>query len=134
MRSVRDFLKKGEFALNVLTALIALYLAAANVLRGAKVPSEHFWAPWRGWFIAILVAALYVPLFALYKALDAHFEKEDRLSAEEARRSAAIDRDLLVYCQQAVAEIADLCRGVPLSHLASQIWLCTLWDDSRTLS
>lgn len=124
LRAVRDELSRHQLALNVVTGILAVYLAAGNLLRGAAVPSERYWAPGSLPFILLVICAIYVPVFALYKALDARFEEQGRVAAEAGRRSSELDRDLLVYCQQVVAELADRCPLVPLNQLAAQIWLC----------
>lgn len=62
LRSVRDRLKRFEGFLYFVTAVLGVYLAGANLLRSAKWPHEVTWTPWSGWFIAMLVAAVYVPL------------------------------------------------------------------------
>jgi membrane-associated PAP2 superfamily phosphatase len=79
--------KKAEVPLYFLTAALGLYLAGASLLRGAKFPDETTWTPWTIWFVLLLVTAVYVPIYALYKALDASFEREDkeRAEAEKAR-------------------------------------------------
>jgi hypothetical protein len=124
LRRSRDAVKRVEFPLYFLTAFLALYLAAGNILRGAKIPSEDWWAPGTFPFILLLICAVYVPLYALYKALDAHYEQTDKeLAAAEAAR-AELSRDLALICQQVVAEIAESCDSVGVNDLASHVWLC----------
>jgi hypothetical protein len=123
LRSVRDAVKRAELPLYFLTAALAAYLAAANILRAAKWPDEETWAPGRVWFWAIVAAAVYVPIYALYKALDAHFERLDKQAAETSEAELQLLRDLKLLCQQAVAAIADACKGVEVNDLAIQVWL-----------
>lgn len=127
LRRAVTAIRRFEVPLYVVTAVLGTYLAAANVLRGAKAPDEAFWGPWKVAFVAILVCAVYVPLYALYKALDAHYEKRDRseVAAEQAR--ARLVRDLEVACQRVVADIAEHCPEVEPNHLAASVWLCA--DD-----
>ena len=123
-RRVRDWLRRYEVALYFLTAGLGLYLAAGNVLRAAKWPCEEFWEPWSAAFIALLVSAVYVPAYALYKALDAYFEREERQAAERTSARSQADRDLELLCQQVAAQIAETCPAVQINDLATQIWLC----------
>lgn len=116
-RTVRDRVKKVELLLYFVTALLATYLAVANILRAAKWPDEATWAPGTTWFWLIVACAVYVPLYALYKALDAHFEGADK-------ETATLDRDLELVCQRVVAEIANSCPAVNVNELAAQVWIC----------
>jgi hypothetical protein len=128
-RSVRDAVKKVEVPYVAAVALVlAVYLAIANVLRAAKWPHESTWAVGTVWFWAILVAAVFVPLFAFYKALDAYFEKRDKEVSEESQAKLQLTEDLRLLCQQTVAAIADQCKGVEVNDIAVQIWL-TRPDD-----
>lgn len=129
MRRILTWLRRHPLAVDAITAALGIYLAAGMLLRGASEPSESFWEPWSGWFIALLVSALYVPAYAFYRAVDAHGQAHKRIEADAARRSAELHRDLLVYCQRAVAEIADQCRDVTLNELAAHIWICR--EDGR---
>lgn len=124
LRSGRDAVKQFEVPLYFVTAVLALYLAAGNLLRGAKWPSEAFWQPWSAAFIGLILTALYVPAYALYKALDAHYEKLEKEAAETSSERATLDLDLRVVCQRVVSGIADACRGVEINDLAAHVWLC----------
>lgn len=120
-------LRRIEVPLNVVALVLAVYLAAGNLLKGAKYPDEATWLPWTGWFIGLLVAALFVPIFALWKFFDAREEKKDKRTAEAERDRARLDADMAVLCQQVAAAIARRCPNLNLDHLAVQIWLCN--DD-----
>lgn len=123
MRRFRDLVKAVEVPLYFVTAILATYLAGANVLRSATWPDEATWAPWSPGFVAILVAALYVPVYALYKALDAHYEAGERQEAESARTKATALRDLDLTCQQVVAEVGSACQQVDVNDVAASVWL-----------
>jgi hypothetical protein len=121
---MRDLVKPFEFPLYFVTAVLALYLAAGNILRGADWPSEGFWHPWSVAFVGLIITALYVPVYALYKALDAHYERLEKEEAEAANERATLDRDLQVVCQRVVSGIADGCPGVEINDLGAHVWLC----------
>jgi hypothetical protein len=129
LKSVLAWLKKHELTVYGVTALAGTYLAGANVLRAAKVPSEHAWAPWSGLFIALLACAIYVPIYALYKSLDAHYEAQDRAQAESQERALVLDRNLEACCQQLVSLIARQCPNVEINQIAASVWLCR--DDNQ---
>jgi hypothetical protein len=124
VRKARDRIKRAEILLYVLTAVFALYLAGGNLLRGAKWPDEATWAPWTGWFIGLVVTALWVPLYALYKALDAHLEQTDKQAAEAAEAKAALDVDLQLICQRVVSAVSEACPSVGINDLAAHVWIC----------
>jgi len=107
------------------TAGLALYLAGGNLLRGAEWPSEDFWQPWSAAFVGLVLTALYVPVYTLYKALDAHYERTEKEEAEAENERATLDRDLQVVCQRVVSGIADACRGVEINEVAAHVWLCS---------
>lgn len=117
LRKLRDGIKKVEVPLFILAAALGTYLAVASVLRGAKYPSEAIWLPWEPLFVAMLVAGVFVPLYAFYKALDAYF-----LSADQGQ--AKLQGDLELVCQRVVAAIADGCDDVTVNDLSAQVWLC----------
>ncbi|HEX2233709.1 MAG TPA: hypothetical protein VHG69_10135 [Thermoleophilaceae bacterium] len=124
VRKVRDALKRAEVALYVVTAVLGLYLAGGNAMRGAKWPDEATWQPWTVWFCALVAAALYVPLYALYKAIDAHFEESDKEAAEAEKAKAATDADLQLICQRVVSAVSEACPAVAINDLAAHVWLC----------
>lgn len=117
LRKLRDGLKRFEVPLFILAAFLGTYLAIASALRGAKYPSEGIWLPWEPLFVAMLVAGVFVPLYAFYKALDAYF-----LAADQGQ--AKLQSDLELVCQRTVAAIADECSEVTVNDLSAQIWLC----------
>jgi hypothetical protein len=127
LRASLGWLKRHELIVFGVTVVAGIYLAGANVLRGAKVPSEAFWAPWSGWFIA-MACAVYVPIYAFYKALDARHESRERAQAEGQGRALKLDRDLEACCQQVVSLIARDCPNVPINQIAVSVWLCR--DDN----
>ena len=124
MRRARDQVKRLEVPLYFLTAVLGVYLAGGNVLRGAKVPNEAAWSPLSVWFIGLLVCAVYVPLYALYKALDAYLETKDRKAAQTAELRQSLDHDLDLVCQQAAAAIASRCPALHINDIATHVWLC----------
>lgn len=135
MRSAIAKLRRADVALNVTALLLAVYLAVANLLRGAEVPNEATWRPWQATFVLMLVAALFVPLFAFYKFLDARLEKLDKQQAEgdrlraleergRARSERDHDRDTRVFCQQIAAALARACPQLNLDEFAVQVWIC----------
>ncbi len=116
-RALRDKIKRFDFAINVATAALAIYLAVGNILRGVKIPSEAFWLPWKAPFIVLIVAAIYVPIYGFYKALDARYESLDREVNER-------QRDLGIHCQQGAAALLGQCPETELNELAVQVWRC----------
>lgn len=124
MRSAIEKLRKADVALNVVAAVLGIYAAAANVLRGAKAPDAGFWDPWGAPFSVLLAAVVFVPLFALYKYLVARYESEERLSAERERDRSRLDADMAIHCQQIAAALAHQCPQITLDQMAISIWLC----------
>jgi len=124
VRAIRNRIKRHDLFVNVVTAVLAIYLAAGNILSGVGVPSEAFWSPWKAPFIGLLVAAIYVPIYGLYRALDAHYEAQDREEAEAEKKAAERQQDLNIYCQQAAAAILGRCPQTAINELAVQVWLC----------
>lgn len=110
MRRLVKLLRPFELEINVLGCALGIYLAASNALKGAQWPTADFWQPWRWAFIAMLAAALFVPLFALYKYLDARF--------------AVLEADLSSNCQDVALTIMRRCPGLDLDNLAVQVWIC----------
>jgi hypothetical protein len=117
LRRLRDGIKRFEVPLYVVAAVLGVYLAVATLLRGAKYPTESSWAPWGALFVLMLAAAVFVPLYAFYKALDAHY-----LAAEKEK--GKLQKDLELLCQRVVAELADRCEGVSVNDLSAKVWLC----------
>jgi hypothetical protein len=129
MRSVLDWIKRHETLANVLGAVVAIYAAAGTFLLGAKVPSEHFWHAWRWPFILLLVAIVFVPLFAIYQYSDARREASAKRSSDRERDRALLDADMAIHCQQLAASLSHECPEVSLDDLAISIWLC--WPDGE---
>lgn len=117
LRKLRDGIKRFEVPLFVVAAVLGSYLAVASALRGAKYPNEAIWLPWEPLFIAMLVAGVFVPVYAFYKALDAYF-----LTADQGQ--AKLQNDLELVCQRTVAAVADSCVQVTVNDLSTQVWLC----------
>jgi len=117
LRKLRDGIKKFEVPLFVAAAILGAYLAVASALRGAKYPSEAVWLPWKPLFVLMLVAGVFVPLYAFYKALDAYL-----LNADQGE--AKLRSDLELVCQRTVAAIADGCARVTVNDISAQVWLC----------
>jgi hypothetical protein len=117
LRNIRNKIRRADVFVSIITAILGIYLAGGGILLGADVPSEEFWDPWRVPFVVLLVAAIYVPIYGFYKAMDARFEAQDRHEAE-------LQRDLIIYCQRATAELVERCPEVTLNQLAAHVWLC----------
>lgn len=117
LRKLRDSVKKFEVPLFIIAVVLGTFLAIASALRGAKYPNEAIWLPWEPLFVAMLVAGVFVPVYAFYKALDAYL-----LSADEGQ--AKLQSDLELVCQRTVAAIADACAHVTVNDLSAQVWLC----------
>lgn len=122
-RAVRIY-RSVESLVNCAACVLAVYLAAANVLRAAKWPDEETWQPWTAWFVGLLVAALFVPLFALLKYFDANQEKRDKQAAQETVQQRELDADMARLCQEIAAALARVCQGLSLDKVAVQVWLC----------
>lgn len=135
LRKLRDGVGRIEVLLFCVAAILGAYLAVATALRGAKWPDEATWLPWSFWFIAMLVAAVFVPLYAFYKALDAYFQAADKKRAEMDERERRLKADLSLMCQRTVAAVADKCNRVEVNSLCAQVWLCKSDDtfDRRAL-
>jgi hypothetical protein len=58
--AVRSRLHALEVPLLVITFVLGVYLAAANILLAVNVP-KNTWVPWTGWFVALLVSAVLGP-------------------------------------------------------------------------
>lgn len=116
-RAIRDRLKSVEVPLFVITFLLGAYLAVGNILDAANVPNKTTWTPWSVWFVLLLVAAVWVPLYALYQTVEARLQSREKLDTQ-ARR------DLALTCQQIVCAIADACATVAVNDLAACVWKC----------
>jgi hypothetical protein len=109
-------LRRYEIALFWVAMVLGVYLAVATLLRAANHHSTA-WEPWHPLFIAMLLAAIFVPVYGFLKTLDARELKE-----EAAERELKDELDLL--CQQAVSVIADRCASTSVNDLAVQVWIC----------
>lgn len=96
--------------------LLGVYLAVATLLRAAR---DHPMAlePWRPLFIAMVLAAVFVPIYTFLRALDAR-----ALKADAARGKLQTSLELL--CQRAVSTIADRCQDATVNDLSAQVWIC----------
>jgi hypothetical protein len=117
IRRARDSVKRFEVLLYFLTAILGLFLAAGAIFRAAKYPSESVWLPGKPLFWGLVVSAVWVPIYALYKAIDAHLETRDRVQS-------GAERDLAIACQKVVSEVADACGNVGVNDLHTAVWLC----------
>lgn len=102
---------------NLLAFFLGAYLAVAAILEGAQTPSASAWRPWTGWFIAGLIAAIFVPAFALLKSIDAREQAHDAAEQE-------LDADMARLCQELAAALSHECPSLRLEDVAVQIWLC----------
>jgi hypothetical protein len=98
------------------TMALGVYLAVATLLRAAR---DHPMAlePWRPLFVAMVVAAVFVPVYGFLKTLDARELEEDAAGRE-------LREELELLCQQTVSVIADRCAFASVNDLAVQIWIC----------
>ena len=122
LSKIRRLLHAVEVPLVLVTFVTGVYLAVGTVLLAAAVPHKRTWEPWTPWFVALLVCAVWVPLYALYQTIEA------RLQAGEARRQADAQlrtqtrSDLAVACQRIVSTIVDACPKVDVNDLAACVW------------
>jgi VanZ family protein len=116
-RVIHDRLRAAEIPLFVVTFVLGAYLAVGNIFDAANVPRKSTWTPWSIWFVALLAAAVWVPLFALYQTVEARRQSRARLETQATR-------DLALACQQIVAVIADTCAKVAVNDLAACVWKC----------
>jgi hypothetical protein len=128
MRRIRDVIKRFELPLYFVAAVLGIYLAVAGILRAAKYPNEATWAFGTFWFWAMVVAAVFVPLYALYKAIDAFLQGRDKEAAEADEKVRQLQADLQLVCQRVVAAVADGCPNVDVNDLGAQVWLCRADD------
>ncbi len=105
------------FLLLLITFVLGVYLAVGNILLAANFPHKRTWQPWTVWFVALLVSAVWVPVYALGQAIRARRRARAQLKTQ-ARR------DLALLCQRAVAAIAHGCADVSVNQLAACVWLC----------
>ena len=126
-RAIRDRLKSVQVPLFVITFLLGVYLAVGNILDAANVPNKSTWTPWRVWFVLLLVAAVWVPLYALYQTVEA------RLQSSEKRHTRAVAL-LARTCQQIVEAISTACPAVAVSDLAACVWSCQAGDTFKELA
>jgi hypothetical protein len=113
-------MRRFEILLFTVAMALGAYLAVANLLRAADHHSTA-WEPWHPLFIAMLVAALFVPIYAFLRAFDAR-----ELKADAAR--SKLQNDLELLCQQSVSAIADHCQDASVNDLSVQVWLCRADD------
>jgi hypothetical protein len=111
---------RSALPLLVITFLLGVYLAAGNVLVAVGFPAKRTWAPWSGWFIALLIAAVWVPLYAFVTTIQAR-----------AGASQGLREGLKLECQQIVSSIAEASEcvvdeslKVSVTELAACVWTC----------
>jgi hypothetical protein len=136
LRKLRDRIKQFGRALSATAVLLGVYVAAGTVLLGADWPNKEFWEPWSKPFVLLIIAAVYIPLYAAFRDLDADLAEQDRKRAEETQARGNAVQSLAVLCQQVVAELAARCLHLNLTEVSTQIWLCgedgrsfERWDD-----
>jgi hypothetical protein len=113
---VRATMRRFEVQFFWLAMVLGVYLAVATLLRAARHHGTA-WEPWHPLFIAMVVAAVFVPIYTFLRALDAQ-----ELRADAAERELKGELDLL--CQQAVSVIADRCASASVNDVAVQVWIC----------
>lgn len=96
--------------------LLGVYLAVATLLRAARHHST-VWEPWHPLFVAMVAAAVFVPIYAFLKTLDAR-----ELEADAAERK--LEADLEIFCKRSVSAIAEQCPEVSVNDLSVGVWLC----------
>ncbi len=126
-RAIRDRLKSVEVPLFVITFLLGAYLAVGNIFDAANVPNKTTWTPWSIWFVLLLVAAVWVPLYALYQTVEARLQSREKVQTQAIAYLTRI-------CQQIVAVIADACPTVTVNHLAACVWRCRADDTFQELA
>lgn len=108
--------RRFEVQLQWIAGILGVYLAVATLFRAARHPGST-WEPWHPLFIAMLLAAVFVPAYALVRSLDA---RELRAGA----RKEKLRSDLALLCRRAVSTIADHCAGISVNDLSVQVWIC----------
>jgi hypothetical protein len=126
-RAIRARLKSVEVPLFVITFLLGAYLAVGNIFDAANVPNKSTWTPWSVWFVLLLVAAVWVPVYALYQTVEA------RLQSREKRQTRAVAL-LARTCQQIVEAISTACPAIAVSDLAACVWSCQADDTFKELA
>jgi hypothetical protein len=114
-------MRRFEVQFFVLAMVLGVYLAIATLLRAANHHSTA-WEPWHPLFVAMLVAAVFVPIYAFLRALDARALRSD------AARSKLQTR-LELLCQRSVSAIADQCQDATVNDLSVQVWICRPGDS-----
>lgn len=115
--AIRARLKSVEVPLFVITFLLGAYLAVGNIFDAANVPDKTTWRPWSVWFVLLLVAAVWVPLYALYQTVEARLQSSEK---RQTRELAVLERT----CRQIVTVIAEECPTVAVNQLAACVWRC----------
>jgi hypothetical protein len=109
-------MRRFEVQFFVLAMVLGVYLAVATLLRAARHHGPA-WEPWHPLFIAMVLAAVFVPIYTFLRALDAR-----DLKADAAR--SKLQNDLELLCQRSVSAIADHCQDATVNDLSVQVWLC----------
>lgn len=92
---VRATMRRFEVQFFWAAMVLGVYLAVATLLRAARHHSSA-WEPWHPLFIAMVVAAVFVPIYSFLKTLDAR-----ELEGEAARRELKDELDLLCHLHAA---------------------------------
>jgi len=96
--------------------VLGVYLAVATLLRAARHHGAA-WEPWHPLFIAMVIAAVFVPIYGFLKTLDAR-----ELAVDAAGRKLVTN--LEVFCQRAVSAMAEKCPEVSVNDLSVHVWIC----------
>lgn len=113
---VRAAMRRFEVQFLWVAMVLGIYLAVATLLRAARDQPMAL-EPWRPLFIAMVVAAIFVPIYTLLRALDARELKADAVGGK-------LQNDLELLCQRTVSAIADHCQDATVNDLSAQVWIC----------
>jgi hypothetical protein len=108
--------RRFEVQLFWVAMLLGVYLAVATLVRGTRHHGSA-WEPWHPLFVVMLVAAVFVPIYAFFRALDARELKADAAASK-------LQGDLELLCQRTVSAIADHCQDTTVNDLSVQVWIC----------
>ena len=112
--AIRARLKSVEVPLFVITFLLGAYLAVGNIFDAANVPDKSTWTPWSVWFVLLLVAAVWVPVYALYQTVEARLQSREKRQTQAEKLQTSAVAQLARTCQQIVEAISrplDTGRG-----------------------
>jgi len=133
-RAIRARLKSVEVPLFIITFVLGVYLAVGNIFDATNVPDKTTWTPWSLWFVLLVVAAVWVPVYALYQTLEAKLQSREKRQTQAEKLHTSAVAQLARTCQQIVAVIADACPKVNVNHLAACVWRCRADDTFEELA